>query len=106
VAVFAFLPYCQITGANVTADIFTAAAPARTVAVLRLAASIIAFGFSALLVWRMSAGMLDQRQYGYTTAILQFPHWIAFIPILGSLVLLAIAATITAADAWRAARAA
>ena len=40
VAVFAFLPYCQITGANVTADIFTARASARTVAVLKFAADI------------------------------------------------------------------
>ena len=104
VAVFAFLPYCQITGANVTADIFTAGASARTVAVLRIAASIVAFGFSALLVWRMWAGMLDQKAYGYTTAILQFPHWIAFIPVLISLALLAIASLITAAEAWREAR--
>lgn len=106
VAIFAFLPYCQITGANVTADIFTARASARTVAVLQLAASIVAFGFSALLVWRMWAGMLDQKAYGYTTAILQFPHWIAFVPILASLALLAVASLITADEAWRDARAA
>lgn len=104
VAVFAFLPYCQISGANVTADIFTARASARTVAVLQLAASIVALGFAALLVWRMWDGMLDQKAYGYTTAILQFPHWIAFLPILASLVLLAIASLITADEAWRNAR--
>jgi TRAP-type C4-dicarboxylate transport system permease small subunit len=104
VAVFAFLPYCQMTGANVTADIFTARAPVRTVAVLRFAASLVAFGFATLLAWRMSDGMLDQKAYGYTTAILQFPHWIAFIPILGSLVLLAVAAALTAAEAWHVAR--
>jgi hypothetical protein len=104
VAVFAFLPYCQITGANVTADIYTARASARTVAVLQFAASIVAPGFSALLVWRMWAGMLDQKDYGYTTAILQFPHWIAFLPILASLMLLAVASLITAGEAWRGAR--
>jgi TRAP-type C4-dicarboxylate transport system permease small subunit len=43
----------------------------------------------------MYFGMLDQKAYNYTTAILQFPHWVAFIPILISLALLAIAATIT-----------
>ena len=104
VAVFAFLPYCQITGANVTADIFTARASTRTVAVLRFAASIVALGFAALLLWRMSAGLLDQKAYGYTTAILQFPHWIAFIPILASLALLAIASLITAGEVWQDAR--
>lgn len=105
VAVFAFLPYCQITGANVTADIFTSQASARTVAVLKFVASIVAFGFAVLLVWRMWAGMLDQKAYDYTTAILQFPHWIAFLPILASLLLLAIASLITAGEAWRDARA-
>lgn len=104
VAVFAFLPYCQITGANVTADIFTAHASVRAVAILQVAASIVAFGFAVLLVWRMWAGMLDQKAYGYTTAILQFPHWIAFLPILASLVLLAVSSLITAGEAWRAAR--
>ena len=32
VAAFAFLPFCQVTGANVTADIFTAGASPRWVA--------------------------------------------------------------------------
>jgi len=36
VSVFMFLPYCQIAGANVTADIFTARAGPRTVAILEL----------------------------------------------------------------------
>ena len=43
----------------------------------------------------MFFGMLDQKSYGYTTAIVQFPHWIAFIPILISLGLLAAAALLT-----------
>jgi TRAP-type C4-dicarboxylate transport system permease small subunit len=101
IAVFAFLPYCQLTEANVTADIFTSGASARMVAVLKVAASVVAFGFSMLLIWRMSAGMLDQKAYGYTTTILQFPHWVAFIPILFSLVLLAVASVITAAKSAR-----
>jgi TRAP-type C4-dicarboxylate transport system permease small subunit len=95
IAAFAFLPYCQLTGANVTADIFTSRASPRWIAIFSLAASITAFGFSLLLLWRMYAGMLDQKEYGYTTAILQFPHWIAFIPILISLGLLALASLVT-----------
>ena len=95
IAVFAFLPYCQLTGTNVTADIFTSRASPRAVAIFSLFASIIALGFGLLLLWRMYFGMLDQRDYGYTTAILQFPHWLAFIPILISLALLALAALIT-----------
>lgn len=95
VAAFAFLPYCQLVGANVTADIFTSRAPARLVAFFGVLASLVALLFSLLLLWRMYYGMLDQKAYGYTTAILQFPHWIAFVPILISLALLAVAALIT-----------
>ncbi|HSG53941.1 MAG TPA: TRAP transporter small permease subunit [Paracoccaceae bacterium] len=98
VAAFMFLPYCQLTDANVTADIFTANASRRWVAVFALLASVGALGFSLLLLWRMYAGLLDQKAYGYTTTILQFPHWVAFVPILMSLALLALAAALTLRD--------
>ena len=98
VAAFAFLPYCQRAGANVTADIFTAGASYRTLGFFGVLASLVAFGFSLLLLSRMYYGMLDQKAYHYTTAILQFPHWVAFIPILVSLALLAIAAVITLSE--------
>jgi TRAP-type C4-dicarboxylate transport system permease small subunit len=101
VAAFAFLPYCQLTGANVTADIFTSGVSKRSEAIFALVASLLALGFALLLAWRMWDGMLDQRDYDYTTTILQFPHWLAFIPILISLALLAIAALVTLGDAAR-----
>ena len=101
VAAFSFLPYCQLTGANVTADIFTSRASPRWLGVFALLASLVALGFGLLLLWRMYFGLLDQKAYGYTTTILQFPHWIAFIPILLSLALLAVAALITLGEAAR-----
>jgi TRAP-type C4-dicarboxylate transport system permease small subunit len=101
VAAFMFLPYCQLTGANVSADIFTSGASRRWIATFALAASLVALAFSLILFWRMFFGMLDQRAYHYTTTILQFPHWLAFIPVLASLALLALAALITLAEAAR-----
>lgn len=95
VAAFAFLPYCQLTGANVTADIFTARASRRWVAFFGLLASIVALGFAALLVWRMYYGLLDKQLYNYTTAILQVPIWWAFVPALISVGLLGVASLIT-----------
>lgn len=95
VAAFSFLPYCQLTGSNVTADIFTARASPRWLALYTATGSLIALLFGVLLMWRMWAGMLDQKQYDYTTAILQVPHWFAFIPILFSLALLVVAAALT-----------
>lgn len=95
VAAFAFLPYCQMTDANVSADIFTQNARPRTLAALRALAALVAAVFGTILLWRMSYGMIDQRTYGYTTAILQIPVWWAFVPILVSLALLAVAALTT-----------
>ncbi len=95
VAAFCFLPYCQLTGSNVSADIFTSRASARWIAVFTFFGSLTALLFSCLLLWRMYYGMLDQKTYDYTTAILQFPHWLAFLPILISLGLLVVASLMT-----------
>lgn len=95
VAAFCFLPYCQLTGSNVTADIFTVNASPRWLSIFAFFGSLAALLFSLLLAWRMYAGMLDQKTYDYTTAILQFPHWIAYLPILFSLGLLSLASLLT-----------
>jgi TRAP-type C4-dicarboxylate transport system permease small subunit len=99
IAAFSFLPYCQLTGANVTADIFTSRAPPSWIAAFSILASLVALGFSLLLLSRMFYGMLDQKAFGYTTAILAIPHWMAFVPILVSLALLALAAILTLTEA-------
>lgn len=99
VAIFSFLPYCQLTGANVTADIFTAGAGPKLRSALSAIASLIAAGFAAFLLWRMYAGFLDFRLYEETTAIYQFPIWMAYAPILVSLALLFAAAIITLMEA-------
>lgn len=95
ISAFAFLPYCQLIDANVTADIFTARASARWIAIFKFAASVVALGFGILMLWRMYGGMLDQRAYDYSTTILEIPIWLAFIPILVSLALLAAASLVT-----------
>jgi len=102
VAAFMFLPYCQLTGANVTADIFTARAGPRTVALLELVSALVALSFSLLLLWRMYYGLLDFREYVETTTILHVPIWYAYIPALISLALLSLASLITVRNALRA----
>lgn len=95
VAVFTFLPYCQLTDANVSADIFTAHASRRTIALLMFLASAIALAFSLLLIWRMYYGMVDSRAYNEVTTVNGIPVWIAYVPILVSLALLVVASAIT-----------
>ncbi len=106
IAAFCFLPYCQLVGANVTADIFTSKAGPRTIALMRLLAALIAVAFAALLIWRMSDGMADYIEYPQTTTILRVPLWWAFVPALASLALLVLASLISLADQIRALRAA
>lgn len=97
-AVFAFLPFCQLTKANVSVDIFTMRAGPRVRVLMSLLASLVAILFAILLLWRMSIGMSDYREYEEYTAILGVPIWMAFPPILFSLFLLALASLITAAE--------
>lgn len=102
VAAFAFLPYCQLTDANVTADIFTARAGRSTIALLKLVAAVVALVFAVLLLWRMWLGLGDQRSFRASTTILAVPIWWAFVPILISLALLVVASFITLLEQGRA----
>lgn len=95
IAAFAFLPYCQLTFSNVSADIFTQKAGPTVNRWLSRLGSLIAFIFSLLLIWRMFDGLKDYQTYLETTTILQIPIWYAFVPTLGSLGLLALAAVVT-----------
>ena len=104
IAVFAFLPFCQLERANVTADIFTQNASPRARSWMALMGSVAAILFSCLLLWRMSAGMVDYLTYDEFTAILGIPIWYAFLPILLSLVLLCSAALLTLGEDIKLAR--
>ena len=98
IAAFCFLPYCQLTGANVSADIFTMRSGPRSVAIMSVFAAVLAVLFAGLLLWRMSAGLQDYREYEEFTGILGIPIWYAFVPTLISLALLCLAAVITLRD--------
>ncbi|MDH5354517.1 MAG: TRAP transporter small permease [Gammaproteobacteria bacterium] len=95
ISAFAFLPYCQISFANVSADIFTSGVSPATERNLNRLGSLIALAFSLLLIWRMFVGLQDYQTYLEITAILQIPLWYAFVPTLFSLFLLILASLLT-----------
>lgn len=101
VAIFMFLPYCQLVGANVTVDIFTEGMSEGKKAAMAFFSSLFAMAFSLLLLRQMSFGFLSYLRYPEVTPVLQLPLWTAFPPILVSLFLLFIAALLTARDGWR-----
>ncbi len=95
VAVFCFLPYCQLTGANVTVDIFTENVSERAKSAMLAFSSLFAIVFAAVMLRQMSLGWASYMEYPETTASLHIPLWTAFPPALFSLALLLIAAVIT-----------
>ena len=101
IVIFAFLPYCQLAGANVTVDIFTEGMSAWAKSLMALVSSIFAALFALVLLRQMSLGLADYWRYGEVTPTLHLPLWTAFAPILASLALLSAASLITGADAWR-----
>jgi TRAP-type C4-dicarboxylate transport system permease small subunit len=105
IAIFTFLPYCQVTGANVTVDFFTEGMGRRGKAALQMFASLLAAAFAVVLLRQMSLGFVDYVRYAEVTPTLQLPLWTAFPPILLSLALLLAASVLTAHAAWRQLRA-
>ena len=95
IAVFCFLPFCQLTGANVSVDIFTENASERAKAAMLAFSSLFAIVFSIIMLRQMSLGFVSYIQYPETTATLHIPLWTAFPPALLSLALLFAAAVIT-----------
>ena len=75
IAVFAFLPYCQLHRGHITVDLFFATAGPRAIALTSLVGNILLTAAAALIAWRLQAGMVDRYTYGETSYILQFPAW-------------------------------
>lgn len=91
-AIFAFLPYCQITAGHATVDIFTSQLGPRP---NRIIAAVVEVVFAAVLVviaLQLYGGMQGKMRFNETTWLLQFPVWWAFAASLVGAVLAAIVA--------------
>ena len=75
-AVFAFLPYCQLMGANVIVDFFTSRAPARAKAALDALGGLLYLAIGILLTWRLVVGGIDMYKNSDVTSTLSFPLWV------------------------------
>ena len=92
IAVFAFLPWCQLTRGNVIVDFFMDKAPVRAKALCDAIGGMLYVALGALLTWRMVYGGIDMRQYAELSLTLNFPRWTTF-PI--SVVLMAFLIAVT-----------
>lgn len=74
-AVFAFLPWCQLNRGHADVDLFTSYLSPAVNRVLNLLWEIVLGLVTILIAWRLWVGMLEKREYGEITFILQFPIW-------------------------------
>lgn len=74
-AVFCFLPWAHLKRGHAVVDLLWRIYPAPLRRVLDVLADALMFALWVLLVWRMGVSMLDYRDNGEVTFILQFPVW-------------------------------
>jgi TRAP-type C4-dicarboxylate transport system permease small subunit len=74
-AIFAFIPFCQITGGHATVDIFTAGLSVRVNRLIQMIVDIVFAAVLILIAMQLYEGMLSKMQYRETTFLLQFPVW-------------------------------
>ena len=75
VAVFAFLPYCQLRGANVIVDFFTQPLPKRAQHALDALMGVVFIFVAAILTWRLIDGGLTAFERSRRSMFLQLPDW-------------------------------
>jgi TRAP-type C4-dicarboxylate transport system permease small subunit len=98
VAVFAFLPYCQLRRANIAVDTFTAWLPARANAVIDAFWDLVYAAAIGLLAWCLSNGAADMYRNGTSTMVLGLVVWPA---IAAAMVLAWVLAATACVTAWR-----
>lgn len=74
-AIFAFLPWCQYRRGHVTVDIFMARFGEKVNFAIDVIANALMTLAAAIMLWRLTLGMLDKHAYHETSFILQFPIW-------------------------------
>jgi TRAP-type C4-dicarboxylate transport system permease small subunit len=96
IAVSTFLPYCQMRRGHVIVDFFTVNLERRNRAWLDAFGAVLLAACAALIAWRMGLGLISARASGESSMLLGVPIWLAYVPIVPSFALLAIAGCYTA----------
>jgi TRAP-type C4-dicarboxylate transport system permease small subunit len=89
VAVFAFLPICQLHGANIIVDFFTQRLPERGQRWLDGLGAVLMTVMCALLSLRTAAGAIAVESAGEQTMIIGLPMWWAYAMLAPGLALAA-----------------
>jgi len=74
-AVAAFLPWCQVRGANVIVDFFTMKLSARVTSAIDAVAYVVFATVAAVLTWRLVDGTITQFERERISMFLKIPIW-------------------------------
>ncbi|GBU15531.1 hypothetical protein AwPolaro_09090 [Polaromonas sp.] len=85
-----FFAYCHLSGGDVKVDFFTQRASLRTRLLLDATGSLLVGLFATLLTWRSAVGVLFMYEVQETSAILEWPMWLAQAAMLPGFLLLAL----------------
>lgn len=85
-AVFAFLPFCQLKRGHVGVDILISAFGPKAMNWTQLIGDFVIAFLMALVTWRHAIGTLDKFENGETTPLLLLPVWWGFVIALVILV--------------------
>jgi TRAP-type C4-dicarboxylate transport system permease small subunit len=80
----------------VIVDFFTVNLERRNRAWLDAFGAVLLAACAALIAWRMGLGLISARASGESSMLLGVPIWLAYVPIVPSFALLAIAGCYTA----------
>lgn len=97
-AVFGFLPYCQLARGHVGVDLFVMPFGNRAMLITQLLGDVIIAGLTLLLTWRHVVGAFDKYDSNETTFILAFPVWWGFA---FSAVIMVLLCVVTLFTVWR-----
>jgi TRAP-type C4-dicarboxylate transport system permease small subunit len=105
IAIFCFLPWCQVSGGNVLVDFFTSRARASTNHLLEALGDLVYLLIAGLICWRLVLGGMDLRLYGEQSMVLRLPIWWGFVVIVPAAALLVLTCLTTMIGHLRRARA-
>lgn len=95
-SIFAFLPFCQISGGHASVDVFTSKLPKGVNRFLQMVIDTVFAIALIVIAYQLYRGMLSKQSYGDTTFLLQFPVWWAYAASLIGAVMAAVIAAFVA----------
>ena len=101
VAVFAFLPYCQLVRENVIVDIFMSKTPFRARTFCDFIGNFFYVVIIILMLWRLPLGGIDLYDNDQMTLVLEVPQWWTFPLAILCLILLLVVNIYTTVRSYR-----